>query len=267
MGILNVTPDSFHAGSRIGNLHDALVRGRQFLQDGAAILDIGGESTRPGAVTCPAAEECDRVLPVVTALRQALPEVLLSVDTRHTRTAQAALNAGADIINNVSGCAPEDGMLEQVAASGAGYILTHASGNTDETPLLDNPETCTDAVIEALLQAAEAAERIGVKHSQILLDPGIGFGKTAEVSIRLLQETARFAALPYPLLIGVSRKRFLSASPGQDTPEHRAAASLGAALAAIHAGADAVRVHDVRETFEALRLFSLLTPCEETPHV
>lgn len=266
MGILNVTPDSFYTQSRV-DATEVLARAERFWQAGAQILDIGGESTRPGAATISAEIECDRVLPVVQALRKTIPEAFISVDTRHTLVAKTALEVGADIINDVSGCAPDQGMAQTIADFKAGYILTHAFGTADEGRLLDDPETCTTTVRDELLTAAHRFEEAGVDPTQIMLDPGLGFAKTNAVSLRLLQSTATFAALPYPLMIAASRKRFLGEITHQSAPEMRGAASLGAALAAVILGANALRVHDVRETIDALQLFSLITQREDFTHV
>ena len=267
MAILNLTPDSFYARSRITRVEEAVQRGVQFVRDGAQILDLGAESTRPGARTLTPEEECERLIPVLTALRSALPAAFLSIDTRHTATAKAALAAGADIINDVSGCAPDAGMFDLLAATGAGYVLTHAQGGADCGESLTDPMTCTERVIQDLLTMAHQAEAAGVKPAQIQLDPGLGFAKTAEVSTRLLQETARFAALPYSLMIAASRKRFLGALTHHAEADDRGAASLGAALLALHAGANVVRVHDVRETIDAFTVFSLLNAHKDPSNV
>jgi dihydropteroate synthase len=264
MGILNVTPDSFFEGSRVAEVDAAVARGVAFYQAGAALLDVGAESTRPGATPLSVDEECDRLIPVISALRAALPNALLSADTRHTVTARAALEAGVDIINDVSGCAPDEGMLQLVATSGVGYVLTHAMGSASAGTLLDDPQRCTDTVIAELLAAAHHAESIGVKPEQIQLDPGLGFAKTTAVSTQLLKDTARFCALPYSVMIGASRKRFLGELTGQTDATARGAASIGAALLAAAAGADVIRVHDVRETVDALTVFSLLNQTTQT---
>jgi dihydropteroate synthase len=258
MAILNLTPDSFYARSRIARVDEAVQRGIQAYHDGAQILDLGAESTRPSAEPLSPAEECERLIPVLQALRAELPEMFLSVDTRHTATAKVALEAGADIINDVSGCAPDAGLYELLAVSGAGYVLTHAKGGADYGDCLTDTATCTERVIQDLLLMARQAEAAGVKPEQIQFDPGLGFAKSAAVSTRLLQETARFAELPYSLMIAASRKRFLGALTHHDEAEDRGAASLGAALLALHAGANVVRMHDVRETIDALTVFSLL---------
>ena len=267
MGILNVTPDSFYADSRTFSTDLAVQRAASFVADGAQLLDIGGESTRPGAKAVSIETECERVIPVLTALRHHFPSLLLSVDTRHTATAAAALAAGADIINDVSGLTPDHGMLELIARTGAGYILTHANGLADAGTPLTDPTTCTEGVRNDLLAAAQRAEAVGVSSTQIQLDPGLGFAKSHAVSAQLLRDTQRFAQLPYSLMIAASRKRFLGALTGHDAPERRGAASLGAALWAVQAGANVLRVHDVRETTDALTLFLSLNSNEDQSHV
>ena len=255
MGIVNATPDSFYAGSRTPNVEEAIARGKQFFEEGASVLDVGGESTRPGADFVEPEEEAARVVPVLHGLRVACPGVLLSVDTRHTLVARAALEAGADIINDVSGCTPDVGMWELVAASGAGYILMHMRGNPQTMDALTHYDDVVTAVSGALVSCAERLEARGARAAQIMLDPGLGFAKTHRDSLRLLAATARFAALPYPWLVAASRKRFLGEVANCPEVEARAPASVGAALWAVGEGADMVRVHDVRETVQAMRVF------------
>lgn len=252
MAIVNATPDSFFAGSRTPSPEEAVARGAACFRAGADIVDVGGESTRPGAAEVPAAEEAARVVPVVRGLREACPEGLISVDTRHSAVARAALEAGADIVNDVAGLTPEPGMAAAVAASGAGYVLTHARGWTPRG--LEGVRGAANIVAEveaALAGAAARLEAAGVGRRQIAWDPGLGFEKTHEDSWRLLGATARFAAGEAPFVVGASRKRFL----GGEEASARGSASVGAALWAAACGADVVRVHDVAETVGALRAF------------
>ena len=252
MGIVNVTPDSFFAGSRTPGVEAAVARGHQLAAEGASILDVGGESTRPGAEPLSEAEELSRVAPAIRALREALPEMPLSVDTRHVAVARAAIDAGADIVNDVSGLEPEPGMAELIAASGAGYVLTHGRGVAlvqDGRPALGASPV---EVLAALEAAASRLEAAGADPRQIALDPGLGFEKSAEASWRLLAATARLAATGRVVLVGASRKRFLDEGA---TPEARGAASVGAALWAASQGANVLRAHDVGTTVGALRAF------------
>lgn len=267
MGIVNVTPDSFYESSRVPTPETAVQRALEMYHCGAQILDLGGESTRPGGDPVSPQSECERLDAVIGQLRSLLPDALLSIDTRHTETAAFTIERGIDIINDVSGCAPEDGMIELVAHSGVGYVLTHGYGSADSGHLLTDTETCTAQVIHDLLNAAKRFEERGVAPEQLILDPGLGFSKTNAVSMRLLCDTAAFSALPYPVLIAASRKRFLGELVGQPDPKERGAASLGAAVAAVAAGANVVRVHDVRETRDVLKVFSLLRSDKEECHV
>ncbi len=254
MGIVNVTPDSFSADQRTPTLESALARAETLLAQGATLLDIGGESTRPNATPVDCEEECARVIPVIEALHARHPEAILSVDTRHTAVARAALEAGAVILNNVAGCDPEPGMVELAAETGAGYILMQmpgtpqtmesCAGTVGEAAIVDAVQTALERGVARLLAA-------GVTPEQVALDVGLGFGKSPAESLQLLAATAHFATLGYPLVVGASRKRFL----GHDDPNLRVGASLGAALWAAQAGAAIVRVHDVWETAEALRLY------------
>lgn len=255
MAIVNVTPDSFYAGSRVPECGDAVTRGIEAVAAGADILDVGGESTRPGAAPVPLDEELRRVVPVTEALRAALPETLLSVDTRHTEVARAALSAGADIINDVSGCAPDAGMWETVAERGAGYVLMHARGNPETMDALTDYGDVVEQVLAELADGLRRLTAMGADRRQILIDPGLGFAKTHADSLRLLAATPRFAALG-PTLVAASRKRFLGDITGQREAAGRGAASVAAALCAAAGGAAAVRVHDVRETVDALRVWA-----------
>ena len=255
MGIVNVTPDSFYPGSRVPGAEAAIARGVAFTQAGAQVLDIGGESTRPGAEAVSIEAEIARVVPVVAGLRAAVPEALLSVDTRRTAVARAAIEAGADIINDVAACEPDAGMAELVAETGVGYVLMHARGNPQTMDSLTDYRDVVADVEAELLRAARELERAGAKPEQVMLDPGLGFAKTHAGSLKLLAATARFARLPYPYLVAASRKRFLGEITARAAAEERGPASVGAALWAIAQGADMVRVHDVAETVDALKVF------------
>ncbi len=255
MGIVNATPDSFFADARTPDCEAAIARGLQLLDEGATVLDVGGESTRPGAEPVSPEEECARVVPVIRGLRAARPEAILSIDTRHTMVAQAALEAGAECINDVSGCAPERGMWELVMASGAGYVLMHSRGTPQTMDALTDYDDVVAEVAETLRSCAAQLEATGIHPDQVMLDPGLGFAKTAHDSLRVLAATAHFAALPYPLLVAASRKRFLGVVADEADVAARGPVSVGAALWALHSGANLVRVHDVRETVQAVRGF------------
>jgi len=265
MGILNVTPDSFSDGGMHSTLEAAVERGLAMVREGADILDIGGESTRPGAEGVPVAEECRRVVPVLLALRERCG-VPLSVDTRRTAVAVAALAAGADIVNDVTAFADE-GMAEAVAAAGAGAVLMHSRG-TPQTMSRENAYVeIAREVTQALAARAAYAESRGVSRDRICLDPGFGFAKVGMQNFALLRGLEELVALGYPVLVGASRKSFvgqaISAPPGTSPeslpppyrpPSERLAGSLAFAVAAILRGCHILRVHDVVETCDAARV-------------
>ncbi len=251
-----MTPDSFYAQGRVPDADLAIERALAMARAGATLLDIGGESTRPGAEPVTPEVEWARIEPVLCGLRAALPEGLLSVDTRHTVVAEKALAAGADILNDVSATHPDEGMWELVAASGAGYIVVHSRG-TPQTMAHDAtyPDGVVETVKASLLQTAEGLLEKGVQAEQLMLDAGFGFAKTAQDSLRLLGATAAFSELSYPYLVAASRKRFIGDITGQSAPEARGAGSLGAALWAAAQGADVIRTHDVEATRDALAVY------------
>jgi dihydropteroate synthase len=251
MGVLNVTPDSFSDGGRFLERDAAIAHARRMVAEGADIVDVGGESTRPGARPVSEDEELERVLPVLEALRE-LP-VPLSVDTRRPRVMREALAAGASMVNDVEALeAP--GALAAVAASGCGVCLMHKKG--DPATMQDNP-VYADVVAEVksyLAARIAAAEAAGIARERIVADPGFGFGKTAAHNLELLRRLAEFSELGVPIAVGLSRKSTLGAITGRPAGE-RLAASLAAALLAAQAGATIVRVHDVRETRDALAVW------------
>ncbi len=239
MGIINVTPDSFVAASRVADIEHALERAAQMVAAGVDILDVGGESTRPGATPLDATLECDRVVPVIEALHQTFPNVLISVDTYKTRVAKAALEAGAVIVNDVHGCQPDEGMWEFIVQSGAGYVLMHSRGDAQTMDGCCDYTSVVDDVYSTLASAGAQLEALGAAREQIVVDVGFGFAKTAKDCIALMEATERFATLPYGLLAGVSKKRFLSLV---DTDED---ATVWASKRLIALGTNIVRVHDV----------------------
>ncbi len=256
MGILNVTPDSFSDGGRDGGPEAAIEAGLAMAEDGADIIDVGGESTRPGAVAVPPEIEQDRVIPVVRAL--ALAGLCVSVDTRNAATMRAVLDAGATIINDVSGLTHDPRAAALVAARSCPVVLMHMRG----TPATMNAmATYRDVVAEVraeLLARVEAALAAGIARKNIAIDPGIGFAKLPEQSRALLRGLPAFTGLGYPVLIGVSRKSFIGAISGEPRADRRLGGSLAAAVFAALRGAAIVRVHDVRETVQAFRVWHSL---------
>ena len=256
LGIINVTPDSFSDGGNFFSPDEAIVHGERLLAEGADILDIGGESTRPqNAQPVDAAEEMRRVLPVVTALRKRNPDVILSIDTVKADVAQAALDAGADIVNDVSGLRLDMRMGEVCARAGAGVILMHSRGGVSDMARYDHAVYGNDVTADVLAEldgSLAAAERAGVATEAIALDPGIGFGKRSEHSLTLLRELPRLVAVGRPVVIGVSRKRFIGELSHVTDAAQRVPGTTGANIVAMLRGARLFRVHDVAPARQAL---------------
>ncbi len=258
MGVVNVTPDSFSDGGMFDDPEAAVAHAAQLTDEGADIVDIGGESTRPGAEPVPLAEERRRALPVIEGIRAARPEAAISIDTRHAAVAADALAAGATIVNDVSGGA-DDEMFPVVAKAGAGLVLMHMRGEPgtmQDAPLYDD---VVGEVHEFLRERVEAAIFAGIDADQLCVDPGIGFGKTLEHNLRLLGSVRRFGDLDAAVLVGASRKRFLGALTGAEEPRDRLEGSLAPPIHAAPSGADVVRVHDVEATVRALRVADAIT--------
>jgi dihydropteroate synthase len=255
LGILNVTPDSFSDGGRLATVDAAVVAAERMLREGADAIDVGGESTRPGAAPVDADEERRRVLPVVEGIRARFPEAVVSVDTVKAAVADVALAAGAQVINDVSGFRLDDRMGETCARHRAGVILMHSRGAVHEMASFEHA-SYGDAVVEAvareLAASLAAARAAGVPDEAIVLDPGIGFAKRGEHSLAVLGALDRLAALGRPLLVGASRKRFIGEITGVTTPADRTHGTTGANVAALCLGARLFRVHDVRAAREAL---------------
>ncbi len=251
MGVINNTPDSFSGDGLRGDVHEAVRRGLQMFADGADIVDVGGESTRPGAEPVPVEEESRRVIPIIEELSEARPG-RVSVDTRRPGVAEAALFAGASMVNDVSGLR-DDRMIEVVAEHEAAVVIMHMKGEPRTMQVRPRYRDVIRDISEALEDRIAAAEGLGVNPRKILVDPGIGFGKTLEHNLEILARLREFRALGKPVVIGVSRKSFIGKLTG-DPPEKRLGGSLAAALVAMQHGADIVRVHDVPETVRAIRV-------------
>ncbi|CAH0181671.1 Dihydropteroate synthase [Arthrobacter sp. Bi83] len=263
MGILNVTPDSFSDGGKHLTADAAIAAGLRMFYAGADIIDVGGESTRPGAEDVSPEEEQRRVLPVIEALVKA--GALVSIDTTHTSTAEAALAAGAAVINDVSGLTIEPGMAELVAKSKAPYVLTHRRGDAKTMTSLTEYGNVADDVVAELSGVRDKLYAAGVLAEQIIIDPGIGFSKTDEQNWELLRNLDRLEALGHKILVGVSRKRFLgtllTVAGKAALPEERDAATAAITAVTAARGAWAVRVHDVGPSLDAVKVASrLATP-------
>lgn len=253
MGVINVTPDSFSDGGRT-LAHDAAIeQGYRMLEEGAAILDIGGESTRPGAGPVPPDEEQRRVLPVIEALARAGARI--SADTRNAATMARALDAGACILNDVSGLRHDPEAARLAASRGCPVILMHMRGDPQSMTRLAHYEDVGAEVLMELAERLSAAELAGIDPALIAVDPGFGFAKTAAQSTDLLRRLPLFFNLPCPIIAGMSRKKFVGEIAGVAAPEERGFASVAAGLLALSHGATILRVHDVAPTIQAVRVW------------
>ena len=262
MGVVNATPDSFSDGGAHAGAGQAIAHGLSLAGAGADILDIGGESTRPGAAPVPEAEEVDRVVPVIEGLVAAGCATPISIDTRKAGVARAALAAGARIVNDVSALTYDPDMAG--AARGAeGLCLMHALGDPrtmQDDPRYDDVRLDICDYLDARITAAVAA---GIERSRIVIDPGIGFGKTVDHNLALIRDLDLFHGLGCPVLLGVSRKGFIGRLSGETVAARRVPGSLAAGLAGVAAGAQILRVHDVAETVQALRIWQALNEAGE----
>ncbi len=253
MGILNVTPDSFSDGGKFSSLDETIQQVELMLSEGVDIIDIGGESTRPGSDSVTAQEQIQRVIPVIQAIRQQLADdVLISIDTTLSEVAKAALDVGANIINDVSGGRVDPSILTLAAQTGVPIILMHSLA-TPKT-MQDNPYyiDVVMEVLEALKESIEAALKAGVKKEAITIDPGIGFGKRKQDNIDLLANLDAMVALGFPLLLGTSRKRFMGAICDVSEPSELVTATAVTTALGVMAGVQMFRVHDVKENRQAV---------------
>ncbi len=256
MGILNVTPDSFSDGGRYDSVESAIVQAKRMRDQGADILDIGGQSTKPNAADVGLEEELHRVIPVVQALRSdpSFDSVAISIDTTKAAVAKAAIEAGGDMINDVSGAVFDPQMLNTVAELQVPIILMHLRGTPKTMQQLTDYEDLTGEIIGFLKARVAAAIGAGIAPDLIAIDPGIGFAKTAQQSVQLLQELAKFKVLNCPILVGTSRKSFIGKILNQDDPSQRIWGTAATCCGAIANGANILRVHDVAEMYDVIRV-------------
>jgi dihydropteroate synthase len=257
MGIINVTPDSFSDGGMLRSTDDAIARAESQLAEGADILDVGGESTRPHATGVEVDEEMRRVVPVVQVLARRFPEVPLSIDTVKSAVARAAIDAGAHIVNDVSGLRIDPAMARTCAERGVGVVLMHSRGSVQEMASYAHADYAGDPmddVLHELRERVALALDAGIDGQCIAVDPGIGFSKRSEDSLRVLASLERLAAWGHPVVVGASRKRFVGELSGVRDPAARVYGSVGAAVAAFERGARVLRVHDVAATRQALNV-------------
>jgi len=257
MGILNVTPDSFSDAGQYATCSAAIAAGAAMLEAGADIIDVGGESTRPNAAAISVDTEIARIGPVIRALAAAGATV--SADTRNAATMAAALDAGAKIINDVSGLTHDQAAAPLIAARACPLVLMHMRGTPRTMDAEAHYDDLVAEVIAELLRRRETALAAGIAAQNIALDPGFGFAKLGGQNLALLRATSRFADLGHPLLVGVSRKRFIGTFGGEPEPKKRLPGSIAAGLYAVSQGANILRVHDVAETVQALKIWRELT--------
>jgi len=262
MGVLNVTPDSFSDGGQFNSKPAAIAHGKSMVAGGADIIDVGGQSTRPGAEIISLDEELNRVVPVVKALRSSgnenyspIPEhILISVDTFRAEVAAAGIKAGANIINDVTGGMSDEEMLPLVAKLGVPVILMHMRGTPETMQQMTDYQDLIGEIYQFFQARIEAAIACGVNREQIIIDPGIGFAKTYEHNIEILRRLSEFKSLQVPILIGASRKSFIGKILDQPDPKQRVWGTAAACCAAIAHGANIVRVHDLPEMWDVCRV-------------
>ena len=254
MGVVNVTPDSFSDGNKFLDTYDAVHHALDLIKQGADIIDIGGESSRPGSQPVSQDKEILRVIPVIEAIRE-VSDIPISIDTYKYQTAQAALNAGADIINDISAMTFDDSMADIVAKYNVPVILMHMKGTPSD--MQKNPvyENCVEELVDFFYERIAYCTNKGIDKNKIIIDPGIGFGKRLMDNIDIIKNLETFKKLDSPILIGTSRKSFINALyPGDKPPSKRIGGSIASMAMALYNGADIVRVHDVYESIEALKV-------------
>jgi dihydropteroate synthase len=253
MGVVNVTPDSFSDGAMFASVDDAVAHGARLVDEGADVVDVGGESTRPGSDPIEADEEILRVVPVIEGLAKARPGTPISIDTRKPEVASAALDAGAGVVNDIAG-GGNSALLETVSRTGAGVILMHMLG--EPKTMQDDPryDDVVAEVHEFLRERIEAAVFAGIPEERVCIDPGIGFGKTVDHNLALLRAVPALRMLGAAVMVGASRKGFIGMLTGVEDPAARLEGSLAVAVLAAAHGADLVRVHDVEATVRALKV-------------
>jgi dihydropteroate synthase len=253
MGIINVTPDSFYSGSRV-NEDELLKKVEEMIKDGVDIIDIGGESTRPGSDPVPLDEELRRVIPAIENIRKYFSDVVISVDTYKSKVAKEALEAGADIINDISACTFDTNMIEVLKKYNSPVVIMHIKGTPKN--MQDNPEykDVVREITEFLRERIQFLESNGIESEKIIIDPGIGFGKKLEHNISIIRRLAELKQLKKPILIGLSRKSMIGMILGGIPPEERLTGTIALHTIALMNGASIIRVHDVKEGVQTCRI-------------
>lgn len=258
MGILNVTPDSFSDGGKFTEVEKSVFHAETMISQGAEIIDIGGESTRPGSEGVPVEEELRRVIPVISAIKERFPTIPISVDTTKFEVARSALELGVHFINDISGLRFEPRLADLCAEFDAPLILMHSIGNPKTMQVQPNYENVVEEVYEFLARQSDFAQKKGV--SKIIVDPGLGFGKTLEHNIELVRNLNRFSDLGFPILVGASRKSMIGQILGGVPPEKRVTGTVAVHYECLIRGATILRVHDVKESSDSIRIFQAINP-------
>jgi dihydropteroate synthase len=260
MGVLNVTPDSFSDGGKFATVDAAIEQAIQMVISGVDIIDIGGESTKPGATSVDEATELARVIPVIEQLRQHpdIQNIPISIDTTKATVARSAIEAGADIVNDVSGGNLDSKMFETVARLDVPYIMMHMRGTPTTMQKMTDYDDVVGEILDFLEMQIDRAVKSGIDRANIILDPGIGFAKQYQQSIEIIRQLDRFQVLDLPILVGVSRKSFIGKILDQPDPERRLWGTAAACCAAIAKGADILRVHDVAEIVDVSRVADVM---------
>ncbi len=253
MGILNVTPDSFSDGGKFNTLDAALAQAQYLVEAGADIIDIGGQSTRPGAEQISQTEECDRVLPIIQSVRSLL-SIPISIDTTRAAVAQKAIAAGADIVNDISGGTFDPDMFSVVAQLGVPMVLMHIRGTPQTMQNLTDYQDLIGEIYQFFETQINAAVAAGILRSHLIIDPGIGFAKTSQQNIEIIQKLSRFHEIGVPILLGVSRKSFIGNILNKPDPKDRVWGTAAAACSAVASEVDILRVHDVLEIADVSRV-------------
>jgi len=258
MGVVNVTPDSFSDGGRFFSLKDAIAHAERLIQEGADILDIGGESSRPFSAPVPLEEELRRTVPLVQAIRKQSP-IPISIDTTKADVARACLNAGADVVNDISALRMDIRMADVIREYGVPCVLMHMKGTPQDMQINPFYEDVVQEIKEFLAERIAYAQEAGIPTERIIVDPGIGFGKRLQDNLIILNRIDAFKQLGYPVLVGPSRKAFLGAITGITNPVERDTATIGAVAVAVIRGAHLIRVHSVKDIKTVLTVISAIT--------
>jgi dihydropteroate synthase len=253
MGIINTTPDSFFPQSRKQQIKEVVQFAREMVEEGASILDIGGESSRPGAKSISIEEELDRVIPAIEAISKEI-DVILSVDTRKSHVAEAAIKAGAQMINDISAMQFDSRMIDFVCLNQLPIVVMHMQGEPEN--MQDDPEyqDVVSEIVQFFQQKIQLLQKKGLQRKRIILDPGIGFGKTVRNNLQIINHLETFQSLGYPLMMGSSRKSFIGSVLGQKDPQERLAGTLATTVLGVMKGVHIFRVHDVQENFDAIHM-------------